>query len=94
MSQPGYSNPPSIADAFSLLEAAVRQGSHMFWPDDFSLADMDIIDRHYVLGSKQLTDIYLLGLAVRNEGRLVTFDQAISLAAVRKAEPWQLVVLS
>jgi hypothetical protein len=45
------------------------------------------------LGPKQLTDIYLLALAVKNSGRLVTFDRAIPVAAVRSAEPQHLVVI-
>ena len=36
-------------------------------------------------GPRQLTDIYLLALSVRREGRFVTFDTGIPLAAVRKA---------
>lgn len=42
---------------------------------------------------EQLTDVYLLGLAVKNEGCMVTFDQRIALAAVRGAKAEQLVVL-
>jgi hypothetical protein len=37
--------------------------------------------------------IYLLALAVRNGGRLVTFDRGISMKAVRRAETRHLVVL-
>ena len=38
-----------------------------------------------MLGSRQLTDVYLLVLAVRRGGRLVTFDRAVPLAAVANA---------
>ena len=37
--------------------------------------------------STQITDIYLLGLAHENKGRLVTFDRAIPLQAVVDAKP-------
>ncbi len=30
-----------------------------------------------MLGHKQVTDAYLLGLAIRNQGRLATFDQGV-----------------
>jgi hypothetical protein len=40
-----------------------------------------------------LTDIYLLGLAVKNGGQLVTFDRAVSRRAVITAEPAHLVVI-
>ena len=36
---------------------------------------------------------YLLALAVEHQGRFVTFDGKIPLAAVRKASPENLVVL-
>jgi len=37
--------------------------------------------------------MYLLALAVRHGGRLVTFDQAIALSAVRGAAPQHLHLL-
>jgi predicted nucleic acid-binding protein len=46
-----------------------------------------------IVGPKQLTDIYLLGVAVKNGGRLATFDRAIPRSAVTGAEPRNLVVI-
>jgi len=46
-----------------------------------------------VLGSRQVTDIYLLALAVNRGGRLVTFDKAIPLQAVPGAKPKHLVAI-
>jgi hypothetical protein len=40
-----------------------------------------------------LTDIYVLGVAVKNGGRLATFDRAIPRSAVTGAEPRNLVVI-
>ena len=62
-------------------------------PDDISLRDTALIDPAAILGPKQITDVYLLALAVKNGGRLVTFDHRISFAAVRGAEARHLVVL-
>ena len=42
---------------------------------------------------RQITEAYLLLLAVENGGRLVTFDREVPLASVRQAEPDQVVVL-
>jgi hypothetical protein len=42
---------------------------------------------------RQLTDLYLLGLAVRNKGRLVAFDARIPVRAVEKATAQSLIVL-
>ena len=46
-----------------------------------------------VLTSRQITDAYLLALAVEHRGRLVTFDRGISRDAVRGALRASLVTL-
>ena len=46
-----------------------------------------------VHGPKQVTDLYLLALAVAHDGRFVTFGDAIPMSAVPAARPEQLVVL-
>jgi predicted nucleic acid-binding protein len=66
---------------------------HEFWSDDVSIADDRLFDQGYILGPNQITDVYLLGLAVKNGGRLVTFDRGLPLKAVRSAEARHLVVL-
>jgi toxin-antitoxin system PIN domain toxin len=92
-SQSSYSFPISIGQAFQNLYEATMTDEHVFWPDDISLLDESLIDRNHVLGPKQLTDIYLLALAVKHGGRLVTFDRAIPIAAVRGAGAHHLVVI-
>ena len=54
---------------------------HEFWPDA-SLLTRGVIDWHQVGGPKQITDLYLLASAPKNEGRFVTFDDAIVRGAV------------
>ena len=49
------------------------------------LRDDDRVDFSRVQGRSQITDPYLLALAVKHGGRLVTFDQAIALSSVRGA---------
>ena len=44
-------------------------------------------------GHRQVTDLYLLALAVRNGGRFVTFDSRITLDAVPGAQARHLLVL-
>jgi toxin-antitoxin system PIN domain toxin len=85
--------PESAPDPFDLLTDMIAVTDHEFWADDLSLLDEEIIDRSRVLGPKQLTDIYLLALAVKRAGRLVTFDRAIPLRAVRHADAHHLVVI-
>jgi predicted nucleic acid-binding protein len=52
-----------------------------------------LFDRSRLNSSRLVTDSYLLALAVRRGGRLVTFDQGIPLVAVRRAQARHLVVL-
>lgn len=93
LSQPSYSNPISASAALVLLSDATTQHEHSFWPDDISLTDPQLFDHAHILGPKQLTDIYLLALAVKNGGRFATLDSAIPLAAVRGAESRHVVVI-
>lgn len=56
---------------------------HVFWADDISLVDVDHIDSDQVLTSTQVTDTYLLALAVAHGGKLATFDRRLSVKAVK-----------
>ena len=52
-----------------------------------------MIDPNLAHEPKQVTDIYLLALAVKHNGRLVAPDRVVPLNAVRGAEPRHLVLL-
>jgi toxin-antitoxin system PIN domain toxin len=93
MSQSAYPNPAPLEDLMVLLREATEHPSHEFWPDDISLLDRDRIEETGTLGSKQVTDVYLLALAVGREGRFVTFDRSVPLNLVRGARKRDLVVL-
>ena len=93
MSNPGYPNAVPIQSVMKRLADACEADVHAFWSDDLSLLDTNTIDSTRIHGPRQLTDIYLLALAVRHEGRFVTFDTGIPLVAVRKATTRHLVVL-
>jgi hypothetical protein len=93
MSNPGYPNALPVKAVMTRLADACKDGVHEFWSNDVSLLDPDIVDSTRILGPRQLTDIYLLAIAVRHEGRFVTFDTGVTLAAVRKATTRNLAVL-
>jgi len=88
LSHPGYSKLYALTptEAMRRLENFLQQQDHVFWTDDLSLIDTAHFHRDRILGSKQLTDIYLLGLATKNHGKLVTFDTRIPLNTVSKAK--------
>ena len=93
LSQPSYPNPISTSDAIDRLARACANPHHEFWEDSVSLVDDKTIRSDRVHGPKQLTDLYLLALAVKFGGRFITFDGAIATTAVRAAKPSHLVVL-
>jgi uncharacterized protein len=93
MSNPGYPNALPIQSVMKRLADACEDNVHEFWSDDVSSLDPSTIDSTRIHGPRQLTDIYLLALAVHHDGRFVTFDTGIPLAAVRKATTQHLVVL-
>jgi uncharacterized protein len=93
VSQPKTAGVVSAHDAIRFFDDFSSKTDHAFWPDDISLLDTELFDRGRILGPSQLTDIYLLGLVVKNGGRIATLDQAIPLAAVRGANESHLVVL-
>ena len=93
MANPSYPNTLPIQSVMKRLVDACGDDVHEFWFDDASLLDLKTIDSTRIHGPRQLTDIYLLSLAVRHDGRFVTFDTAIPLASVRNAKAHHLVVL-
>ena len=95
MSNPRYDKGRlfSFTELATLLADFRRDSNHEFWPDDLSLLDGTVITQDSVLGSKQLTEVYLLALAVKNNGRLVTFDERIPLSAVINATSQNLFIV-
>ncbi len=93
ISQPRYPSPVSPAAAIDRLARATRTEHHQFWPCDLALLDEARIDRSRIHGSRQVSDVYLLALAVSHDARFVTFDRSIPLSAVAGAGPRHLVAL-
>jgi hypothetical protein len=67
---------------------------HVFWPGAVSLIDRTIFNPAMIRGHRQLTDVYLLGLARKMGGSLATFDRTIPLAAVVGATRSTLTIVS
>jgi hypothetical protein len=93
MSHPRYPNPLPAGAVMERLADATATRHHRFWADDVSLLDPHVADRTRIHGPRQLTDVYLLALAVRHGGRLVSFDSSIPLTAVKGAERKHLVAV-
>ena len=80
-------------DIVRKLHCASQEPVHEFWADDVSVLDDQRVDPTRIHGPRQLTDAYLLALAVHHGGVLVTFDRSIAVNAVRGATAASLVVL-
>jgi toxin-antitoxin system PIN domain toxin len=93
ISQPRYPSPVSPAHAIDILGRATQTRHHEFWPCAISILDANILDRSRLHSSRRVTDAYLLALAVEHDGRFVTFDWSVSLAAVAGATKQHLAVL-
>lgn len=88
---PAAEPPARIVDR---LRTFCGSGHHAFWADDVSLRDADRFVAGAPVSHRQITDIYLLGLAKRHGGRLATFDRTMPLAAVPGGVADDLVIIS
>ncbi|WP_347484813.1 TA system VapC family ribonuclease toxin [Vandammella animalimorsus] len=93
MAQPSYPQALPVAAVAGRLAQAAAHPAHRFLPDDYSLLEAGALQWPHVLGHRQITDAYLLGLAVRHGCRFVSFDARVDRATVVGAGAEHLVVL-
>ena len=93
ISQPRYPSPVSPSEAVERLRRATSTEHHEFWPCSVSLLEGRRVNPLHVHGPRQVTDVYLLALAVAHGGRFVTFDRTIPLSAAPGAGTEHLVVI-
>lgn len=60
----------------ALAELTARKG-HVFWPDNPGYLGATQRFSRRIQGHRQITDAYLLGLAIHKRGKLATFDRGI-----------------
>ena len=82
MAQPAYPNCLPVPRVAERLRTATATANHRFWPDEVSLLSPDVVDWRRIVGPRQISDLYLLALAVARRGRFVTFDARIDPGAV------------
>lgn len=93
MAQPAYPQALPLAAVAARLAQATAHPAHAFVADDYSLLDVQQLDWPRMLGHRQITDSYLLGLAVRHGCRFVTLDARIRPSVVKGAQARHLVAL-
>jgi uncharacterized protein len=78
LSNPAFSpNALTPGDALALLQANLGHPAHRFWADDVSFVQALEPFGPRLTGHQQVTDAYLLGLAMHKKGRLATMDRAV-----------------
>ena len=82
-----------IGHVIRALRLLADTSDHQFWIDSISITDNMRFDSDRLHGPSQLTDVYLLGLAVENKGRFVTYDRRVPISTVRSARQENLLVL-
>lgn len=84
---PKYPNslgsPAAVAPIVSSMRALP---GHVFWNDNLSVAGSDLVDAAHIATPGQVTDTYLLALAIAQGGQLATFDRRLSTKAVRRGK--------
>lgn len=93
MSGTKYPNRKSIPQMAAILQPMFAKTYHQFWPDDLSIVDQATFTHRHLIGSGQVTDSYLLALAVKNGGRFLTIDGGVALNSVVGAKNNHLLAL-
>lgn len=95
LSNPAYpGRRTTVAAAADRLRTFQASGGHEFWPGDVSILDSRVATVSHLTGHREITDAYLLALAVHRDGRLATFDRNLRVAAVPGARMDQVTVLA
>ena len=78
LSNPAFS-PHAVTpiEALKVLGANLEVPGHHFWPDDLPLTEAVAEFSNRIVGHRQVTDAYLLGLCIRKRGRLATLDEKV-----------------
>ena len=68
----------TISESLLLLKTNLAHPGHSFWADDLDLAGSLARSNARLQGYRQLTDAYLLGLAIHHKGQVVTLDGGLA----------------
>jgi toxin-antitoxin system PIN domain toxin len=66
-----------VREARQILSELTALPGHQFWSLDFGFADAVRLVEARFFGHQQVTDTYMLTLAIRNKGKLVTQDRRL-----------------
>ena len=79
VSNPAFSERAiSPRDALVVLSGSLDHPAHRYWTEDIGVTVALSQFGRRLLGHRQVTDAYLLALAIHKKGRLVTLDSSLS----------------
>lgn len=67
----------SPLQALNALRELCAHPGHVFWPDETGPMDMPSLNTPALVGHRQVTDAYLLGLATTHGHKLATLDRGL-----------------
>ena len=70
-----------LKKSVAVLQELTRQPGYHYWPITHSWAELTSLFADRIFGHQQVTDAYLLGLAIKEDGVLVTFDRGMKFLA-------------
>ena len=76
-----YPSPRPLAEAVAILRMVKAYPHFRFWEMKESWVALTASFAARVLGHRQITDAYLLGMAIEKDGLLVTFDKDVRYMA-------------
>ena len=78
VSNPVFSDrSPTPLEAMESLAVTLKHPHHQFWPDDLGFNEAVTVFRSRLVGYRQTSDAYLLGLALHRGGKLAVLDRGI-----------------
>ncbi len=93
LSLPSYPANYSFSDIQQIFDKAIVKTRHQFLTCELDVIQHDIFNWRHLQGHRQLTDAYLLALAVANQAVLLTFDKRIDYHIVKNATQHHLLIL-
>ena len=79
VSNPSFSRDAVTPDeALTILVDNLQRPSHQFWADEIGIDIATQPFRQRVVGHQQVTDAYLLGLAMHHKAKLATLDRSVA----------------
>lgn len=82
VSNPAFSaTSPDVSEAVALLASLIQSSRHQFWPDELPMTAAADMFGAKLVGHQQVTDAYLLALAISKRGQLVTLARSLKTLA-------------